>query len=535
MRPNLHSILRDHVSLSVTCLDRLYVNGYMPALQTSGQLCHFLKEHLGKPIPSPALFAPLRDRFVRDIERFAEENEVPVVHFERGERKDDVAAERRRKFDRREGVVFIGVAQEKMRSFKGSKGHGPFGGVRFNFSRQPVAVNHYYFYVQDAEWGPAFIKVGSYLPYPIKLCLNGHEWAKQQLRREGIGFESLDNGFLSCRQPERLQEVCDQLGPADVQSFFERWSAKLPWPLTAADIAAGYGHRLSLWQVEVSLTQVFNRPVQGRHFFEEVIRENLDLGRPSRVSLLFPTRTTSRTPPPLHGYRTRVITTGVNPSLHIEYKRSHVKQYFKENRALRTETTINNPGDFQVKKDVENLTSLRQIGDEVNHKLLELERVGQNCALSQDELDWLQKPSVEKGQRAPGLRFGDVRVQALLQTLCLFVLRPGLFRNADLRENVAALLGLSLEEYAPNKMTYDLRRLCLKGLIRRIPRSHRYVVTSYGLKVALFYAKVYLRIVRPGWASIGEPADDIPRPLRSALEQVDIEIARICDEAKIAA
>jgi len=111
--PNLHTILRDHVSLSVTCLDRLYVNGYMPALQTPGQLCYFLKEHLGKPIPSPALFAPLRDRFVRDIERFAERNQVPMIKFERGESKDDVAAERRRKFDRREGMVFIGVAQEK--------------------------------------------------------------------------------------------------------------------------------------------------------------------------------------------------------------------------------------------------------------------------------------------------------------------------------------------------------------------------------------------------------------------------------------
>jgi len=533
MKPNLHTILRDHVSLSVTCLDRLYINGYMPALQTSGQLCYFLKEHLGKPIPSPALFAPLRDRFVRDIERFAQRNEVPVVHFERGERKDDVAAERRRKFDRREGVVFIGVAQEKMRSFKGSKGQGPLGGVRFNFTRQPVAVNHYYFYVQDAEWGPAFIKVGSYLPYPVKLCLNGHEWAKQRLRRERVGFESLDNGFLSCQRPERLQEVCDQLGPADVQSFFERWSARLPWPLTAADIEAGFRHRLSLWQVEVSLTQVFDKPVQGRHFFEEVIRENLDLGRPSRVSLLFPTRTTSRTPPPLHGYRTRVITTGVNPSLHVEHKRSHVKQYFKENRALRTETTINNPGDFQVKKGVENLTYLRQLGDQVNHKLLELERVSQNCALSQESLDRLQKPTNENGRHVPALRFGDARVQALLQALCLFGNLPRRFRNADLRPHVAALLGLSLDEYKPGKMTYDLRRLCLKGIIHRVPKTHGYVVTSYGLKVALFYTKVYLRIVRPGWTAIGEPPDDIPRPLRGALEQVDIEIARICDEAQI--
>ena len=323
--PNLHIILRDHVSLSVTCLDRLYVNGYVPTLQTSGQLCYFLKEHLGNPIPSPALFGPLRDRFVRDIERFAKRNEVPVVHFERGERKDDVAAERRKKFDRREGVVFIGVAQERAMSFKANKSFGPLGGVHFNFTRQPVAVNHYYFYVQDAEWGPAFIKVGSYLPFPVKLCLNGHEWAKQRLRRERVGFESLDNGFLSCQRPERLQEVCDALGSADVQSFFDRWSARLPWPLTPADIEAGFRHRLSLWQVEVSLTQVFDRPVQGRHFFEEVIRDNLDLGRPNRVSLLFPTRTTRRTPPPPHGYRTRVITSGVNPSLHVEYKRSHLK------------------------------------------------------------------------------------------------------------------------------------------------------------------------------------------------------------------
>jgi hypothetical protein len=89
---------------------------------------------------------------------------------------------------------FVGVAQEKASSFKAHKSRGPQGGVRFDFTRQPVAVNHYYFYVQDRAWGPAFLKVGTYLPYPVKLCLNGHEWVKQRLRREHIRFESLDNG-----------------------------------------------------------------------------------------------------------------------------------------------------------------------------------------------------------------------------------------------------------------------------------------------------------------------------------------------------
>ncbi len=72
--------------------------------------------------------------------------------------------------------------------------------------------------MQDREWGPAFLKIGTYLPYPVKICLNGHEWAKQQLRQAGIGFVSLDNGVLSCEQPEHLQAICDRLGPADSQA-----------------------------------------------------------------------------------------------------------------------------------------------------------------------------------------------------------------------------------------------------------------------------------------------------------------------------
>jgi hypothetical protein len=192
--------------------------------------------------------------------------------------------------------------------------------VSFTFSRQPVYVNQYYFSVQDREWGPAFIKIGSYLPYPVRVCLNAHEWAKQQARGQGLAFDSLDNGFRWCADPTRLQRICDRLGPTDVQRFFDRWTRRLPWPLTAADRVAGYGHCLTIWQLEVSLTQVFGAPRYGRQFFETLIGDNLDLGRPDRVNLLFPTRVTRRTPPPRAGYHTRVITTGVAPSLHIGYK-----------------------------------------------------------------------------------------------------------------------------------------------------------------------------------------------------------------------
>ena len=530
--PNVHELIRDHVTLSIRCLDRLYLHAYMPKLQTSGGLCYFLRDHLGHPIPSPALFAPMLDRFVGAIKAYATTHDVPLIAFERGQRKDDVVATHRAQRPLTDGVVVIGVAQEKMRAFKAHKLPGRGQAVSFDFSRQPVAVNHYYFYVQDPEWGPAFLKFGTYLPYPIKLCLNGHEWVKQQLRRAQVPFGSLDNGFLTCADPTRLQAVCDQLGPADVEAFFDRWAARLPAPVTAADRAAGYTHRLALQQVEVSLTQVFARPVQGRHFFEAVIRENLDLGRPDRVGLLFPHRITRTTPPPAWGYRTRVLTEGVEPSLHVEYKSSHVKQYFKEQRALRTETTINNPKDFYVAKAVPNLSHLRDLGDQVNRKLLEVERVSQQCVLTQDALDRLQRPTVEVGPRTSALRFGDPRVMALFQAMTRFTHLPRGFRNRDLRPLVEALLG---HPYSTAQMTYDLRRLRLKGLIHRIPKTHRYTATSYGLKVAFFAAKLYLRILRPAWPALLPPEDDLPRPLRTALDALDAQIRKIHEEAVLAA
>src|SRR5262245_42049070 len=532
MTPNIADNIRHHISLEVRCIDRVYLHAYMPKLQTSGGLCYFLRDYLGHPIPSPALFKPMHDRFVTAVEQFVTRRSIPVAQFESGQDKDAIAAAHRAKFTAREGVVLLGIAQEKVRSFKALKQTGPGVKVRFEFSRQWVAVKQFYFYVHDRDWGPAFVKISTYLPYPVKLCLNGHEWVKQQLRRQRLRFESLDNGFLARAVPVALQTACDALGPADVQAFFDRWSHQLPWPLPATDRRAGYDHRLAINQLEVSLTQVFDRPVQGRLFFEAVIRENLDLGRPDRVRLLFPIRITRATPPPPVGYRTRVITDGVHPSLHVDYKHSHVKQYFKEHRALRTEVTINNPRDLWGRKGLSNLPHLRDLGEQINRKLLEVERLSHHCVLTQAALDHLQQPTAIGRHRVSALRFGDARVMSLLQALVGFTHLPRGFRNRDLRPHVEVLWG---HPYSAAQMTYDLRRLRLKGLIHRIPNTHRYTATSYGLKVAFFYAKLYVRILRPNWSALLPDTDRLPPPLRAALDHLDHEIQNLHEEAAFAA
>jgi len=121
MTTYINDLLREYVTLTVECLDRIYLNGYIPTLQTPGQLINFLIRHRGHKIPSPVLLGRITQAFARAVKSFAQKNSIPLIHFERGQRKDDVAAEYRKEFNQSEGVVFIGVAQEKANAFRARK------------------------------------------------------------------------------------------------------------------------------------------------------------------------------------------------------------------------------------------------------------------------------------------------------------------------------------------------------------------------------------------------------------------------------
>ena len=131
---------------------------------------------------------------------------------------------------------------------------------QFSFDKKDRRVTVYYFYLWDAGFGPAFIKVCTYCPWPVKVGVNGHEWAKQQARKAGLGFTELSNGFASCDDPAMLQRICDALQPGTISVFFQRWLSRLPLPLGLADQNAGYWWELSMAQVEVSRTIVFTQP-----------------------------------------------------------------------------------------------------------------------------------------------------------------------------------------------------------------------------------------------------------------------------------
>ncbi len=520
--PTANTILDAHTTLQLRSLDRLYLNAYVPQLQRPPLVRRFL-ERAATPIASPALFEQRTKRFVADLRRYAEARGAEWIPLKRAERKEEQWRPLclRAEAEGRSGLVAVGVIQERVRAWRAVKSTLPHGGVAFDFSRESVFVNQYYCYLADPEWGPSFIKLSGYAPWGGRVYLNGHEWLKRQLARRGIAFTALDNGLRACADPAAAQELADALGPEQVQAFFARHTAELPSPFTAEDRATGYDYALSMLQVEVADTRVFDRPIRGRQYFEALITEQLALSRPESLSLLVDRRIIRSTP---GDFRTEVVTPFTLPTLRFRYKHTDIKQYLKEGRALRTETTFNDSYDFAIGRDIKNLGTLREKGDGINARLLEVERGTEEARLSGPELSDLVLPARKDGRAVAALRFGDPRVMALHAALVALAHQAAGFSNAQLRRLVAALLSLPLEEYTRARMTYDLGRLAGHGLVERLGRSHRYRLTDAGLRQCAFLTKLADRVLDPGVARCrdapGSPARTPWRRLESALDAI---------------
>jgi hypothetical protein len=267
-------------------------------------------------------------------------------------------------------------------------------------------------------------------------------------------------------------------------------------------------------QVEFARTIVFDAPRHARGFFEALIADNLDLGRPHNVEIIFNRRIRRDTPGTFRTAIDRRDNGGV--VVNIFYKHSRVKQYLKDGRAMRIETVINAPRDVGCNARLPNLDALAGKARAINTRILDAERVGQGCVLASPAFERIAHPTVDaEGRRTPALRFGDPRVMALTGALCQTLLAATGFTNKSLRALITGLLG---SDYRPGQMTYDLRRLRLAGLIQRLPHTNHYTLTTDGIRIAVAYTKIYNRLLVPLTAADQPQA---PLALRQALRTLD--------------
>jgi hypothetical protein len=305
----------------------------------------------------------------------------------------------------------------------------------------------------------------------------------------------------------------------------------IPLPLTGADRDGGYWRELSMRQVEISRTLVFDGGVHARAFFEALLCENMDLGRPENVELLFRRGQrlgSHRSPPPGGGFKTKIDRHCDLVTLNVFCKNSRLKQYLKDGVALRIETVINSPKDLRCNRRLENLPELQDKARAINERLLHTETAGQGTVLVSPVIERITRPTVTgDGRKAPALRFGDLRVQALAGAIAAMLFTAPGITNKTLR---GLMTGLLHRPYSMNQASYDLARLARNGLIQRIPGRNRYTLTPDGLLFACFYTKVYDHVLRPLMAP-GRP--NAPPELTAALDTLDQLTARRIAEARI--
>jgi hypothetical protein len=236
-------------------------------------------------------------------------------------------------------------------------------------------------------------------------------------------------------------------------------------------------------------------------------------------------------------FSTKVVTKGVDPQVSCKYKSSRLKQYLKEGRALRTETVICDTRDFGIGRRVnsENWGALRAVGDNANQRLCDAQSHDAAPAPDVVALTRVTRPTKENGQHAPALCFGDPRVMAMLGAMVVFAHLVVGFRNREFTTLVASLLGAP---YSHRQATYDLRRLRRKGLIERLPKSHRYLPTPFGRAVAVLFVKAHGRMLGPALALVDVALPDeisARSPLAIAWRHLDHAIDDFMDRQQIAA
>jgi hypothetical protein len=190
-------VLSDHTVFEVESIDRMYCNVCVPRLAYGAGVQGFFVGHRGHHYASTALMDPMTKAFVADIHGFVTARGLELVSFGK-ERKDDVAQAFLARFAGTEGVLFVGRAQEKALVWRTQRRYNPATGEPYAWLvRSTAFINYFYFYCLDDDFGPFFLKFGTYFPYTAKLCINGNHWAQRQAAKAGIGFTALDNGFAA--------------------------------------------------------------------------------------------------------------------------------------------------------------------------------------------------------------------------------------------------------------------------------------------------------------------------------------------------
>jgi hypothetical protein len=378
-------------------------------------------------------------------------------------------------------------------------------------------VDQYSFYLNDSSWGRMFVRVCPYFPFSARVYLNQHHWLANRMRQDGVRFKQCGNAFVRCSNPEVLQQWADSLTPRDFLTCGQKWLAYLtPFFTDKERKRGGCQHRLFFSQVEYCDNLIFRRRAALESLSDPLLDANRTIGQPNKLAVIFGRKITKR-------HKGKLQTTIedlnlANPVIRSHYKNGFIKQYVRDERILRTESATNDVReDYGIGKAVENLPPLRQKLQRITQNYLDIQQDILETFVDRGQLRQLSQPTVyPSGKRIPGLKLDAPRQLALMQALVRFshVAAGATFTTVEIHSHIADTLATSTTKYRLSSLRYDLYKLRVKGLVKKIPHTRRYALLPKGYRTCLVYLKLFHKLYAPLTAAIQRPfaADAVMPP-----------------------
>jgi hypothetical protein len=395
-------------------------------------------------------------------------------------------------------------------------------------------VNQYNFYLNDRKFGPMFVRLCPYFPFPARICLNQHHWLAQRMKEGGIRFKQCANAFLRCSDPKILQQLSDCLLPYDLIACGQKWLGYLtPFFTERERNTAGCQHRIFFAQVEYCDNLVFKRRAALDALGDRLLDANRTIGRPDKLAVIYGRRVSR--------YHSGKLQTTIedlhlgNPVIRSYHQDGSVKQYVRDGRILRTEITSNDVSWFGIGKAVDNLPKLRKRLRGINENYLNIQQDILETFIDRGQLQKLIQPTVTaSGKHIPGLKLDHPRQLALMHALVRFahVAAGGTFTTKELHPIVAETLSRSTDDYKLNSLRYELSKLRAKGLVEKIPKSRRYRLLQDGYRLCVVFLKLFEKIYAPLTAGLRDPFSGdgiLPDNRISNLDKLYLGVSRALD------
>lgn len=518
---------KDSIRFQYRCFARLLLNGLIQPFQQPERVIGFLNTYRdGKRVTRDAL-RDIADQFKNWVTNRSQKWDAPLLDAPTG-RRDKFVDEKFRRAKPDEVVVIL-HAREPARLLIAN---GNKKDDRWHLQYAQRWVIQYNFYVNDARWGPMFVRVCPYFPFSARVCLNQHHWLANRMREEGIDFQQCSNAFLNCGNPKRLQELADSLTAKDLITCGQKWLASFtPFFSERERKQAGCQHRLFFAQTEYCDNLIFHRRAALDKLHQRLLDSNRNIGQPDKISTIFGRKVTKH-----YSGELKTVIEDLdlpNPVIRSHYGNGFIKQYVRDRLALRTEPATNNVTDYGINKAVENLPLLREKTASVIDHYLDVQQDILETFIDRGQLRKLAEPTVlPNGKRIPGLKLDHPRLLAVMHALVRFahIAAGGTFTTRDIHSHTVKALGTSLDQYSLASLRYDLSKLRAKGLVEKVPQSRRYRLAGKGYSICVVFLKLFERIYAPLTAGLLRPFTGDTKLERDKRTQLDRLYQRIVDD-----